>query len=215
MNQDLFSLDASGPVSLGPQSWLLPGFAAAEAEAVWRAILAVLDEAPLRGMITPGGRPMSVQTSSCGQVGWVSDRRGYRYAAQDPLSGKPWPAMPGILDTLARTAAQEAGFPAFRPDACLINRYLPGARMGLHQDRDERDFTAPIVSLSLGLPAVFLFGGAQRSDKAKRVPLRHGDVLVWGGVDRLRFHGILPVAPGCHPLLGEQRVNLTWRQAVS
>lgn len=215
MSQDLFSQLLSEPVPLGPQSWLLPGFAAPRAEAVWQAILTVLDAAPLRAMSTPGGRPMSVQTSSCGPLGWVSDRRGYRYSDRDPASGQPWPAMPASLLALAQDAAAAAGFPHFMPDACLINRYLPGARMGLHQDRDERDFAAPIVSLSLGLPAVFLFGGLRRGDPAVRVPLGHGDVVVWGGVDRLRFHGVQPVLPGQHPLLGAQRVNLTWRRAVS
>ena len=147
------------------------------------------------------------------RLGWVSDRAGYRYAAQDPESGRPWPPMPTRFLQLARDAAAPAGFAGFLPDACLINRYLPAARMSLHQDRDERDLTAPIVSVSLGLPAVFLWGGLKRKDPARRLPLAHGDVLVWGGPDRLRYHGVLPLEAGQHPLLGEQRINLTFRKA--
>jgi alkylated DNA repair protein (DNA oxidative demethylase) len=147
-------------------------------------------------------------------LSWVSDRRGYRYAERDPASGQPWPAMPTAFMQLAQAAAQQAGFAPFAPDACLINRYAVGARMSLHQDRDERDLAAPIVSVSLGLPAVFLWGGATRAGRALRVPLRHGDVVVWGGVDRLRFHGVLPVAPGEHPATGECRINLTLRKAL-
>ena len=174
---------------------------------------ALLRQAPPRGMQTPGGRAMSVITSSCGGYGWVSDARGYRYAERDPLSGLPWPAMPAPFRALAEAAAAEAGFPGFAPDACLINCYAPGAKMSLHQDKDERDFSAPIVSVSLGLPAVFLFGGFSRAERPGRIELRHGDVLVWGGPDRMRFHGVLPVAEGEHPLLGRRRINLTFRKA--
>ncbi|MFC4490440.1 DNA oxidative demethylase AlkB [Chromobacterium aquaticum] len=174
---------------------------------------ALLRQAPPRGMQTPGGRGMSVITSSCGGYGWVSDARGYRYAERDPLSGLPWPAMPAPFRALAEAAAAEAGFPGFAPDACLINCYAPGAKMSLHQDKDERDFSAPIVSVSLGLPAVFLFGGFSRAERPGRIELRHGDVLVWGGPDRMRFHGVLPVAEGEHPLLGRRRINLTFRKA--
>ncbi|WP_374419859.1 DNA oxidative demethylase AlkB [Chromobacterium sp.] len=174
---------------------------------------ALLRQAPPRGMQTPGGRAMSVITSSCGGYGWVSDARGYRYAERDPLSGLPWPAMPASFRALAEAAAAEAGFPGFAPDACLINCYAPGAKMSLHQDKDERDFSAPIVSVSLGLPAVFLFGGFSRAERPGRIELRHGDVLVWGGPDRMRFHGVLPVAEGEHPLLGRRRINLTFRKA--
>lgn len=168
---------------------------------------------PPRHMVTPGGFTMSVAMSNCGEWGWVTDRTGYRYDRIDPETGKPWPAMPEIFRTLATEAAAEAGFANFVPDACIINRYEPGARMSLHQDRNERDFGQPIVSVSLGLPAVFQFGGAKRADKTMRVPLAHGDVIVWGGPARLRFHGILPLKPGQHPLLGAQRFNLTFRRA--
>ena len=157
---------------------------------------------------------MSVATTGCGPLSWVSDRRGYRYAALDPLTGTPWPALPADFAQLAHAAAQEAGFAAFVPDACLINRYAPGTRLSLHQDRDEQDLAAPIVSISLGLPATFLWGGDTRGERALRVPLRHGDAVVWGGVDRLRFHGVLPVAPGQHPATGECRINLTLRKAT-
>jgi alkylated DNA repair protein (DNA oxidative demethylase) len=156
---------------------------------------------------------MSVTTTSCGKLGWVSDDSGYRYAQADPQTGRPWPAMSVRLRALAQRAASEAGFDGFDPDACLINVYAPGARMSLHQDRNERDFNAPIVSVSLGLPAVFQFGGFRRADRAQRVPLEHGDVVVWGGESRMRFHGVLPVKPGQHPLTGEARINLTFRKA--
>lgn len=212
MNGDLFATPCRLE-RLGPGTVLLHGFALGEAAAVQAEIGRVLVQAPLRGMQTPGGRPLSVAMSNCGALGWVSDRAGYRYQANDPHSARPWPAMPDALRLLAGRAAAAAGFAGFVPDACLINSYLPGAKMALHQDRDERDLTAPIVSLSLGLPAVFLFGGRLRSAPAGRLTLVHGDVLVWGGPDRLRFHGVLPICPGCHPQLGEQRLNLTFRKA--
>ena len=156
---------------------------------------------------------MSVALSNCGQFGWSTDTRGYRYVSDDPLTGRPWPALPDVLHTLAREAAAAAGFDDFSPDACLLNRYVPGAKMSLHQDRDERDYGAPIVSVSLGLAAMFQLGGLQRSDRPLRVPLLHGDVMVWGGVDRLRFHGVLPLKEGVHPVMGPQRINFTLRKA--
>jgi alkylated DNA repair protein (DNA oxidative demethylase) len=156
---------------------------------------------------------MSVVMSNCGTFGWISDRRGYRYSPDDPQSGESWPSMPGAFARLARDAAAAAGFVDFAPDACLVNRYAPGAKLSLHQDRDEKDFSQPIVSVSLGLPATFLFGGLRRSDKQLRVPLMHGDVVVWGGPARLRYHGVLPLKEGAHPLLGGYRINLTFRKA--
>ena len=177
------------------------------------AVTEVTAQAPWRHLITPGGFRMSVSMTSCGDAGWVSDCRGYRYDAIDPDSGKPWPAMPEVFRELAALAAVQAGFSEFDPDVCLINRYVPGARLTLHQDRDERDGRAPIVSVSLGLPAVFQFGGPKRSDPARRIPLGHCDVAVWGGRARFFHHGVLPLKPGCHPLTGEQRINLTFRRA--
>ena len=170
--------------------------------------------APFRHLKTPGGYRMSVAMTNCGDVGWVSDRRGYRYTTHDPLSGQPWPSMPSVFSALAQSAARTAGFVGFMPDACLINRYVPGARLTLHQDKDETDFSAPIVSVSLGLPAVFLFGGNARKDKQRRIGLQHGDVVVWGGPARLYHHGVSPLKDGHHPLLGRQRVNLTFRRAT-
>ncbi len=198
---------------IGEQSWLLRGFALPCVEPLLVALDRILKDAPLRHMMTPGGFSMSVATSSCGALGWITDRSGYRYSPVDPLSGQPWPAMPAAFTDLAHAAAAEAGFAGFTPDSCLINRYIPGAKMSLHQDKDEKDYAEPIVSLSLGLPATFLFGGFARADGTRRIPLLHGDMVIWGGVDRLRYHGVLPVKPGHHPRLGEQRLNLTFRCA--
>jgi alkylated DNA repair protein (DNA oxidative demethylase) len=167
----------------------------------------------LRHMTTPGGQRMAVAMSNCGPLGWVSDRRGYCYQATDPLNDTAWPAMPPSFRALAEAAAAVAGYPGFNPDACLVNRYEPGTRLTLHQDRDEHDRRAPIVSVSLGLPAVFLFGGAERRDPTRRVSLGHGDVVVWGGPSRLNYHGVMPIKPGHHPLLGGYRYNLTFRHA--
>jgi alkylated DNA repair protein (DNA oxidative demethylase) len=201
------------PERLGPGAVLLHVFALAEAPALIAEVARLIEQAPFRHMLTPSGHRMSVAMTNCGALGWVSDRAGYRYAAQDPESGRPWPPMPALFLQLARDAAAQAGFAGFLPDACLIHRYLPAARMSLHQDRDERDLSAPIVSVSLGLPAMFLFGGLKRKDPTCRLPLAHGDVLVWGGPDRLRYHGVLPLQAVQHALLGEQRINLTFRQA--
>jgi DNA oxidative demethylase len=177
------------------------------------ALRTIIEQAPFRHMLTPGGHQMSVAMTNCGGFGWVTDRRGYRYDAVDPVSGKTWPAMPASFRKLAEQAADRAGFVSFSPDACLVNRYEPGAKMSLHQDKDENDFGAPIVSVSLGLPAIFLFGGLKRGDKPRRFPLQHGDVAVWGGPARLNFHGVAPLADGEHGLLGRQRINLTFRKA--
>lgn len=169
--------------------------------------------APFRHMVTRSGHTMSVAMTSCGPLGWVSDRRGYRYVPDDPDTGQPWPAMPDSFRQLATTAAAQAGFDGFEPDACLINRYGPDTRLSLHQDRDERHLDAPIVSASLGLPATFLFGGLHRADPAQRVRLVSGDVVTWGGPARLAFHGVLPLPEGEHPLTGQCRINLTFRKA--
>ena len=191
---------------------LLRGFArSVEAELI-AALWEIIARAPFRRMFTPGGHQMSVAMTNCGNAGWVTDRSGYRYDRLDPESGKPWPAMPPVLLGLATNAAAEGGFDNFSPDVCLINRYEPDARMSLHQDKDELDFTAPIVSVSLGLPAIFLFGGLKRSDKPRRFRLEHGDVAVWGGPSRLFFHGVAPLADGEHAALGRQRINLTFRK---
>lgn len=213
---DLFAEEPAQGVAteqIGPCSWVLRNFAAAEVARLLPALETVLHQAPFRHMVTPGGFTMSAALSSCGSFGWMTDRRGYRYTPTDPQTSLPWPPIPSIFMELAQRAALACGFPGFVPDACLINRYVCGAKMSLHQDRDETHYEWPVVSVSLGLPAVFLFGGHQRSDKTQRIALMHGDVVVWGGEDRLRFHGVMPIKPGHHPLLGEQRINFTFRRA--
>jgi alkylated DNA repair protein (DNA oxidative demethylase) len=200
-------------VPLGPGASVLRGLALPWEQALVASLARVIEAAPLRNMITPGGFRMSVAMTNCGALGWVSDPSGYRYAAKDPVSQCPWPPMPASFLELAGAAAARAGFAGFVPDACLVNRYEPGARLTLHQDKDERDYSAPIVSVSLGLPATFLFGGLTRKEPPRRIPLDHGDVVVWGGPDRLRYHGVLALAEGEHRVLGRARVNLTFRRA--
>jgi DNA oxidative demethylase len=200
-------------VRLSAGAVLLRGFARLQAPHLFAALNEVRRISPLRHMETPGGWRMSVAMTNCGDAGWVTDASGYRYDAIDPDSGKPWPAIPEVLGTLAGEAAEAAGFAEFRPDACLINRYVPEARLSLHQDRNERDLGAPIVSVSLGLPATFLWGGEKRADRTVRVLLIHGDVAVWDAADRLRFHGVLALKEGIHPLTGAFRYNLTFRKA--
>jgi alkylated DNA repair protein (DNA oxidative demethylase) len=216
LTADLFeSLGDVGPSrqTMAEGAVLLRGFARPNEAELIASLREIEAQAPFRHMQTPGGHEMSVAMTNCGAFGWTTGRSGYRYDADDPLSGKPWPAMPAVFFELATLAAERAGFSGFSPDACLINRYEPGARMSLHQDRDERDFENPIVSVSLGLPAIFLFGGLKRSDKPARYRLEHGDVVVWGGPSRLFFHGVAPLADGEHCLLGRQRINLTFRRA--
>jgi DNA oxidative demethylase len=198
---------------LADGAWLLPGWARAHIAALLRDLEPLLAQAPPRHMCTPGGQRMSVAITNCGRLGWITDRRGYRYVAQDPASGRDWPAIPATLRELAVSAAAEAGYPHFAPDACLINRYVPGARMSLHQDRNEQDLSAPVVSVSLGLPAMFLFGGAVRTMRPQRLELVSGDVVVWGGASRLFYHGVAPLADGCDPDTGACRYNFTLRHA--
>jgi len=212
MSGELFDA-APRDEALAPGAMLLAGFARSAGGALLAAVREVSALAPFRHMQTPSGHRMSVAMTSCGSVGWVTDRRGYRYDACDPGSGRPWPALPGVLLERAAAAAARAGFPGFAPDSCLVNRYEPGARMSLHQDKDERDLAAPIISVSLGLPAVFLLGGMRRADTPRRIRLEHGDVVVLGGPARLRHHGVLPLKDGHHPATGGLRFNLTFRKA--
>ena len=214
MTLDLFAADAPEleDEPLGPGAVVLRGFASDWVAALKDAVAQVSAAAPFRHLVTPGGLRMSVAMTNCGELGWVSDRRGYRYDPVDPESGQRWPALPDSFRTLARDAAARAGYAGFVPDACLVNRYAPGARLSMHQDRDEKDLRAPIVSVSLGLPAVFLWGGDERADKARRIALNHGDVVVWGGPSRLRFHGVLALKDGEHPFAGGLRINLTFRK---
>jgi alkylated DNA repair protein (DNA oxidative demethylase) len=211
--RDLF--DQLEPVEiLAPGAVLLHGFALPDEEAILKSVAEVSAAAPFRHMVTPGGYRMSVAMTNCGQAGWVTDKSGYRYSPEDPETGKPWPAMPEVFRNLAENAAQQAGYADFSPDACLINRYEPGAKLSLHQDKDERDFTNPIVSVSLGLPATFQFGGLKRNDPITKYALHHGDVVVWGGPSRLYHHGILALTDGEHDKVGRVRLNLTFRKAL-
>lgn len=198
--------------AIGPEAVLLRQFASVAESELMSAVESVTTLSPFRHMVTRYGFQMSVAMSNCGSAGWLSDRRGYRYTSLDPLTANPWPPMPETLRTLAVNAAERAGFRGFAPDCCLINRYLPGARLSLHQDRDEASFEWPIVSVSLGLPAVFLFGGLSRQERPRRMELKSGDVVVWGGVSRLAFHGIEPLEAGTHGLTGNCRINLTFRR---
>lgn len=214
---DLFEIIGSTSPSkevIGDGAALLRGLALPFEAELLSSLSDILAVSPFRHMVTPGGFTMSVAMTNCGPAGWVTDRTGYRYDRIDPITGKPWPPMPVCFSDLAVAAAAEADYPEFRPDACLINRYEPGARLSLHQDKNERDFGNPIVSVSLGLPAIFQFGGLKRIDPTRRYELRHGDVGVWGGPSRLCYHGVLPLKEGYHKTLGRVRVNLTFRDAL-
>jgi DNA oxidative demethylase len=213
---DLFNLHsrAQEKIVIGTDAVVLRRFTRDTEAELLAALRAVVALAPFRNMVTPGGYTMSVAMTNCGAAGWVTDLSGYRYTRQDPVSGNPWPPMPAIFLSLAARAAATAGFEDFFPDACLINRYAPGAKLSLHQDKNETDFTAPIVSVSLGLPAKFLFGGLRRNDRVTRVELRHGDVVVWGRSARLAYHGVDALKDGDHPVTGRYRFNLTFRKAL-
>jgi len=213
---DLFGAEAqagAGAEALAEGATILRRFVEPQAPALVEAVASLVAAAPFRHMVTPGGYTMSIEMTNCGRLGWVTDRRGYRYVTTDPSTRRPWPPLPTIFRDVATSAAAAAGFPGFEPDACLVNRYEPGTRLSLHRDEDERDLSAPVVSVSLGLPATFLFGGKRRGDPTVKIPLEHGDVVVWGGPARLNYHGVAPLAEGEHPLLGRRRVNLTFRKA--
>jgi alkylated DNA repair protein (DNA oxidative demethylase) len=213
---DLFAgaAPSKGGERLAEGAVILRGFAQSETVAVSAAVDEIAAAAPFRHMVTPGGFRMSVAMTSCGDIGWVTDRSGYRYSQHDPASGRPWPPMPPIFRSLAGRAAAAGGFCGFAPDACLINRYEPGTKLSLHRDEDERNLAAPVVSVSLGLPATFLWGGLRRGDRQRRIRLQSGDVVVWGGPARLVYHGIAILAEGEHPLTGRRRINLTFRKAL-
>jgi DNA oxidative demethylase len=203
-----------GREELSSGAAILRGFALPTDTALIAALQDMTAESPFRHMVTPGGFPMSVALTNCGSCGWVTDRTGYRYDPIDPESGKSWPRMPALFLRLAKDAAEAAGFQGFSPDACLINRYAPGARVSLHQDKNERDFSAPIVTVSLGVPPIFLWGGMRREDKVERIQLKHGDVMVWGGPSRMRYHGVSPIKENYHRLTGNNRISLTFRKAL-
>lgn len=216
MNLDLFDLSNNGETwteLITSDAVVLRQFLVSRSDELLGAIQHIEQQASFRQMQTPGGFTMSAALTGCGDFGWISDQRGYRYSKIDPLTKQPWPVMPDILREVAQQCAAEAGYSDYKPDTCLINRYMPGAKMSLHQDKDERDFTAPIVSISLGVPATFLFGGLERSDKTIKVPVTHGDVVVWGGASRLFFHGVSPIKAAYHPFCAENRINITFRVA--
>lgn len=213
MQRDLFGVEDMQP-DLPEGAMLLRGFALSEFVDLDREIKSILERAPFRNMKTPRGHTMSVAMTNCGDLGWVSDKSGYRYVSTDPQTKRPWPQMPRVFETLALGAATKAKYPLFAPDACLINQYFPGTKLSLHQDKDEADFSQPIVSVSLGLPAVFQFGGKTRRDPIQLIKMNHGDVFIWGGVSRLNFHGIRTIKEGLHEGLGAQRINLTFRKAL-
>ena len=211
----LSSLEPARAVQLlSEAAVVLRGFARDTAARLVAEVDGITAVAPFRNMVTPGGFRMSVGMTNCGRAGWVTDRKGYRYEPVDPITGMPWPAIPECFRHLAATAAEAAGYPGFEPDACLINLYKPGTRLSLHRDENERDMTAPIVSVSLGLPAIFMFGGNRRGDRPRRILLESGDIVVWGGPDRLVYHGVAPLADGNDPLTGSRRINLTFRKAL-
>ncbi len=211
---DLFPDTPADPCErMGPAAFVLRRFALPYIDELLPAIAGIEEASPFRNMVTPGGFTMSVALTNCGHLGWTTDRRGYRYTEIDPDNKQSWPPMPVAFARLAREAAAAAGFLDFEPDACLVNRYLPGSRLSLHQDKNEVDFNAPIVSVSLGMTATFLFGGHERADKTAKVRLYHGDVAVWGGEDRLRYHGVMPLKDEPHALLGSKRINFTFRKA--
>lgn len=212
MNDLFSSLETREHLAEG--AMLLRRFALCNESEILDAVQSVAQVTPFRNMATPGGFRMSVAMTNCGSFGWVTDAKGYRYSSVDPETNMPWPVMPNALQNLAEHAAREAGYPEFSPDACLINRYEPGAKMSLHQDKDEKDFTNPIVSVSLGLSATFQFGGLQRGDPLRKFVLHHGDIVIWGGPSRLSYHGILPLKDGSHALVGRSRINLTFRKAT-
>ena len=208
---ELFAGGTQQAIPLEPGITLLRGHA--DSQRLMPLIGQLAAVSPFRHLVTPGGQTMSVAMTNCGPLGWVSDRSGYRYSAQDPLTGRAWPAMPDEFLRLALESAARGGFPDFRPDACLVNRYSPGSRLTAHRDADEQNFAQPIVSVSLGLPASFAFYGLRRGGKGRTVALTDGDVLVWGGPARLVYHAVRPVKAGLHPLTGAFRYNLTFRHA--
>lgn len=210
---DLFADETPWQEPLADGAVILRRFARAQAGALLEQIDNVAQQSPFRQMVTPGGYTMSVAMTNCGTLGWTTNQNGYLYSPYDPLTGQCWPTLPDAFQSLSDAASKAAGYPDFSPDACLINRYVPGAKLSLHQDKDEPNLQQPIVSVSLGLPAIFQFGGLKRNDALHRVMLEHGDVVVWGGASRLFYHGILPLKPGHHPTTGEVRFNLTFRRA--
>ncbi len=216
MTRNLFEdeVGETKPEKIGEGAILLRGFALREAAEIQAELKKVAAKAKPRKMQTPGGHYMSVAMTNCGEAGWTTDRKGYQYAKVDPETGRLWPEIPEVMMRLAARAAETAGYPDFEPDSCLINYYEPASKMGLHQDKNEEDYSQPIVSVSLGISATFLFGGLKRTDPTRKIKLEHGDVVVWGGRSRMVYHGIAPLKAGEHPETGALRINLTFRKAL-
>lgn len=210
---DLFDDQLPKKTRIAEGAYWLRGHALPAADLLWAELRKHFATYPPQQMFTPMGYKMSVRSTSMGDAAWVGTKKGYGYASIDTAINQALPPLPSTFLSLANHAATEAGYNDFTPDSCLINCYDIGSKMGLHQDKDERDFNQPIVSVSLGIPATFLFGGAKRSDKPTQIPLTHGDVVVWGGASRLFYHGVQTIKPNKHPLLGELRCNLTFRKA--
>jgi len=207
---NLFSQLVAEPTheEIFPGAVLMRSLALPQDNEFFTAAEAIIAARPLHHTTTPSGLPMGVMVTDCG------DSRAFanRWDTANPERMRLWPPMPPLLRDFAIRCAVRSGFPQFRPDACHINRYQAGTKLGLHQDRHECDWTQPIVSLSFGLECIFLLGGLQRTDKPRRILLEHGDVIVWGGPSRMRFHGVQPLKPGHHPLTGPYRYNLTFRK---
>jgi alkylated DNA repair protein (DNA oxidative demethylase) len=210
---DLFNEEFDQKIQIADGAYCLRGFVLPVANDICAMLTQHFKAFPPQQMMTPMGYPMSVKTTSFGKFGWVGTPQGYGYSEVDLVTKKAWPPMPAVFFQLATDAAKEGGYSDFVPDTCLVNLYAIGTKMGLHRDQDELDFSQPIVSVSLGISATFLFGGAKRSDKTTKIPLTHGDVVVWGGKSRLHYHAIMPLKPNTHELLGACRINLTFRKA--
>ncbi len=212
--EDIYAPDFDAlSIQISPDAVLFKAALKPVASSLLEEIRTISGANPFRQRKTPGGQLMSAAMTNCGAWGWVTDADGYRYSDIEPETGRTWLPIPAVWIQWVNLFCQRAGLGTFNPDACLINRYAPGAGMGLHQDKDEKDLAIPIVSFSLGAPVLFRWGGLNRQEPVSEFLLEHGDVLVWGGADRMRFHGVKKLRRYQHPLTGHYRYNLTFRQS--